>query len=139
MQRTLLTVLLVFALALPAMACWVEERGTCRTCNGTGQRSCNYCSGGTKNCGFCRGSGQVSVPCAGCGGGGKVEESPCGDCGGSGKVAETCDNCTGTGKIVCGSCEGSGQAECAFCSGTGETVVRKTWDPNCGVDHRKKS
>lgn len=139
MPRLVLTAILLFALTVPALACWVEERGPCRTCNGTGWRSCNSCSGGTRNCGFCFGSGQVSVRCGGCGGSGQVADSPCGDCGGSGKVTETCDNCSGTGSIVCVTCEGAGQVECFFCGGTGETVVRKYWDPDCGVDHRKRS
>lgn len=139
-KSTLAALVALFLLAVPASparACWVEETGTCRICGGTGERSCNYCHGGTKNCGFCHGSGSVSVRCSGCGGSGQVGDEACGDCSGEGKVTESCDNCTGTGSIVCGSCDGSGQATCNFCSGTGETVVRKTWDPDCGVDHKK--
>lgn len=141
MRKTRILVMVALAAMLlalgsaPARACWDEEVGTCSMCNGSGARECNYCNGGTKNCTFCHGSGTVVVSCPGCGGRGFQEGDRCPDCGGSRKVQETCDNCSGTGTTVCGSCEGRGITECFGCSGTGQTVIRKTWNPNCGVDH----
>jgi hypothetical protein len=122
----------------PALACWEEETGTCRTCGGTGYQACQSCSDGTRACGMCGGSAVVQVRCQGCGGSGERGGEVCASCGGEGRSEQVCEHCQGTGRLVCGMCGGTAQRTCFFCSGTGETVVRRTWNPDCGVDHSQK-
>lgn len=137
--NTLLIVLGCLVLATtPLWACWVDEKGTCRTCNGTGQQSCQYCNSGYQKCTQCMGQGKVVVKCRSCNGTGMAsKDTACGACDGSGQRTETCEGCNGDGKNVCGSCNGSGQRTCFGCNGSGETVVGRKWDENCGKEHPK--
>lgn len=107
-------------------------RGTCPTCQGTGQ-GCQQCNGtgqwcgackGNGRCDLCRGSGQCFIcngsgtgNCYSCSGGGR-----CGVCHGVGKIyygttSVTCTRCGGTG--TCSTCYGTGKRKCTTCYGTG--------------------
>lgn len=140
-----------------------DGRGTvsgqvqCSSCGGGGQVnglvSCPQCNGNglaffkctnpahNMFCFACGGRGKVNfgmgwMPCAGCGGTGRIR---CFQCNNTGSSLQICNRCGGTGRnqgtTSCSSCSGSGQVSgtvtCSRCDGSGK-VSGKVSCTYCG-------
>ncbi|MHA1646276.1 MAG: hypothetical protein ACTSVL_01785 [Promethearchaeota archaeon] len=99
------------------------QKQNCSKCNGRGGVSCKKCDG------------SKLISCPDCGG--KSDRTNCKECKGTGKksieitvlnekqdkakktIEVQCNECIGSGKIVCARCGGTGKVPCKYCDGMG--------------------
>jgi len=99
------------------------QKQNCKKCNGRGGVGCKKCDG------------SKFVSCPDCGG--KEDRTNCKECKGTGKktieitvldekqdktkktIEVNCNECIGSGKIVCTRCGGTGKVSCKYCDGAG--------------------
>jgi hypothetical protein len=104
--------------------CKTMTRVDCTACAGVGGDECDECTQGTvaATCHRCNGTGRGGFlrleKCFKCNGEGKIQEK-CSYCHGERLVSE-CQNCAGSGKIVCPHCSGAGTISCPSCKGMGK-------------------
>ncbi|MCX6316047.1 MAG: hypothetical protein NTW29_02050 [Bacteroidetes bacterium] len=103
------------------MSCSESGVIVCKSCNGKGDRKCDYF--------YCAGKGYFV--CTGCDGEGEFGGSAhikCDECNGTGRM--TCPNCIGTGRDICSTCSGKKELKCNVCSGIGKIVSNESC-PGC--------
>ncbi len=124
------TMILLFLEVAPAI-------DKCHSCDGTGERECDFCNGlGYMGaCERCVGSGMLDEMCPKCDGSkyvsvrssnGQYTQTACPYCHSTGSIRVKCPRCIGTGRNnKCMTCLGTGRVKCRYCGGRGYNLDQK--------------